>query len=373
MKIILLSGALKNSGDFLITERCSNILRHVYPKANIKKIVGNYPLNEKLSEVNRADVMVIAGGPSYTKNLYPKDVPLTGDLEQIHCKLFIMGSGWYGNLTNDKELYKYKFKNSSKSLLNRISCDTERLGCRDYYSIRIFQSNGFRNGIMTGCPAWYDLDNLSKRLSFKKGINKILVSDPADVRSFYSQSIAVVRYLRQKYPSANIEYIFHRGTKADNLTSSTDEKYIKKIILELNKMGISHYDISYGYKGFHLYDDCDLHIGHRVHAHIYNLSQRKISILIEEDSRGAGVNEALGLWGIKGYQWKLSSNANSALKIVNQFISLTQSNPYVIKDIENYLQYIFDTKADLFNIAYGNMEYYFSKMVQHVSSIKEFI
>lgn len=50
-----------------------------------------------------------------------------------------------------------------------------------------------------------------------------------------------------------------------------------------------------------------MHIGFRVHAHIYNLSRRNCSVLIEEDGRGAGVNQALGLCPITAYDYAVKT------------------------------------------------------------------
>ena len=44
-----------------------------------------------------------------------------------------------------------------------------------------------------------------------------------------------------------------------------------------------------------LYLNCDLHIGYRVHAHLFCLSQRIPSILVSEDYRGVGQNLSLGM------------------------------------------------------------------------------
>lgn len=371
MKIVLLSGAIKNAGDYLITERAKRILQYCYPQALINTIVRNYQLDDKLSMLNEADVIVIAGGPSYKKTLYPKDIPLVHDLNLVKSKIFIMGAGWYGGLTNDKEIRDYEFTLSSKRLLKRITKDSVLLGCRDYYSVKVLYANGFCNCIMTGCPAWYDLDKLSKRLTLSKEINKIMISDPADVRSYGQQSIDIVRALRNLYPRATIEYVFHRGIEEDDLTNRKTANHIKKITNVLNSMGIKYHNIAYGFEGFHLYDDCDIHVGHRVHAHIYNLSQRNISILFEEDSRGAGVNEALGLIGIKAYERKISSNTNIFIKGVNKYVTLTKTNRYAISDLNNYINYINKTNGLIFNIAYSSMEYYFTQMINHVKTIEK--
>lgn len=373
MKIILLSGAIKNSGDYLITERTRRLLEHVYQDAEIVKIIGNYPLGAKLDEINSADAMVIAGGPSYTKKLYPRDIPLVEDLNTIKPKIFILGSGWYGNLTTDSEIFNYRFEESSKDLLRRVEKDSKFLGCRDYYAVRVLRANGFTSGVMTGCPAWFDIASIGKRYTGNGEIKKILISDPADIRSFGDQSLQVVKYVKKKFPNATVEYIFHRGTKHDKFTPKNVADCIDKVITELNQLGVTYHDIAFGCEGFKLYDDCDLHIGHRVHAHIYNMSIRNISILIEEDSRGAGVNEAMSLWGIKAYEAKLSSNAKIGLKVVNKFIPLTKSNKYVVQHLDTYIDYIQATNGDLFNVSYEIMDHYYKKMIDYVESIEKLI
>lgn len=57
-------------------------------------------------------------------------------------------------------------------------------------------------------------------------------------------------------------------------------------------------DISGSADGFLIYDNCDLHVGFRVHAHIYNLSKRNKTLLLNEDFRGFAVNETLGFYQI---------------------------------------------------------------------------
>jgi hypothetical protein len=46
----------------------------------------------------------------------------------------------------------------------------------------------------------------------------------------------------------------------------------------------------------------DLHVGYRVHSHIFSLSQRKTSVLIGEDSRGIGQVAAMGGVALSAHQ-----------------------------------------------------------------------
>lgn len=45
-----------------------------------------------------------------------------------------------------------------------------------------------------------------------------------------------------------------------------------------------------------------------MHAHIYNLSRENVSILLNEDARGAGVNNALSLKNINLTLYKMFKN-----------------------------------------------------------------
>lgn len=369
MRIGLLSGARKNAGDYLITNRCKKILEANTRNTEITVFNATVSLEDKIDDLNKQELLVIAGGPSYTRRLYPHDVPIVPDLKEVKSRIAIVGSGWYGNLTSSSEICSYRFLNSSKELLNRVQKDVGILGCRDYYAVRVLANNGYSNAMMTGCPAWYDLEKLSLRLSFPKVIKKIMVSDPADIRSYGMQSLEVVAGLKKKYPKATIEYMFHRGVSRDRLTDGITAKYIMRLIKGLKKLGVAYHDISYGDEGFRLYDSCELHVGYRVHAHIYNLSERRMSILIEEDSRGAGVNEALGLVGIKAYKRKMSSNANNVVKICNKIIPLTIANNYAYSEVEHYIDYILMTKGFIYDRAFSNMENYYQQMCKHINMI----
>lgn len=374
MNIILLSGAIKNAGDYLIVQRSKDLLKQAYPESTIEVVSRKCSLQNQLDKLNQADVLVFGGGPSYCKGLYPNDIPLVNDLNQIKTKMFFLGAGWYGQSTDLKEIYKYKFNDSSLRLLKRVESDSKILGCRDWYSVKVLNANGIPSAIMTGCPAWYNLDFIDKtKLFCSKTIKRILVSDPADMRLFGSQSMELVKYLIKKFPDAAIEYVFHRGISKDNLSSKIQVPYVEKTQNALQSMGVPFYDISYGYEGFHKYDKCDLHIGHRVHAHIYNLSIRNRSILFEEDARGAGVNEALGMWSIKAYDKKIYSSSGNFMKVYNKLVGYGSTNPYAVKELDMYIDYLLDNNELIYENVFHNMRQYYQIMLDHIKSIQNIL
>ena len=119
-------------------------------------------------------------------------------------------------------------------------------------------------------------------------------------------------------------------------------------------------DISHSADGFSIYDDCDLHIGFRVHAHIYCLSMRKRSVLIEEDGRGAGVNQILGLPSLKSYSDDVQID-NSIYNIAKNRFGLF---PYkhIIEDLNSHLDILKETDDIYFENAFRLQQQYFKIM-----------
>lgn len=354
MKIALLHGAMKNAGDFLILERTKELLRHFYPKCVISEFYRNKSMEEHLCDINHHDVMMIAGGPGYCGEYYPEYIPLVEDLNRIKIPIVMLGMGWFGVDSTVHHIYRYGLGEKMKLLLERVSSDTKILGCRDYYSANILRNSGFDNSLMTGCPAWYYLECLDQTSYVGKPLHKmekIVISDCRDPNNMKS-ALELIGCIKNLFPNIEIQYIFHRGL------DDVDDAMING----LNQYGVEYQDISGSAEGFSVYDDCDMHIGFRVHAHIYNLSKRKLSILIEEDGRGAGVNSALGLPSITPY----------CITIKNDAI-LHHKNEYLYYQIEDYLMNLGTNNYIPISNAFGLMKQYYSQMAMHIKSIEKYI
>lgn len=370
MKIALLSGAYKNAGDFLIVKRSEQLLKYVYPRAEIVKYERRKSLSDRLDEINNSDYLVIAGGPAYVHNVYPDILPLVPNLNDIKVPIFALGLGWQGITAGSDLIYRYQFTSHSLQLLRRIEKDGFELGCRDLLSQRILRNAGINSTVMTGCVAWHNLkyvDQTEFRVP-KNEMRKICVSDPA-IKFNFDMAYVLVKYLKKRYPHAEIIFVFHRGTKADSNTTQKDSAYIIDLKQKIETAGVRCEDISYGSQGFHIYDDCDLHIGFRVHAHIYNLSIRNKSVLIEEDSRGAGVNQALGLPSILAYEQRVQYSEN---KYVNKFIRHMgiQRNRYVINELRDCLDDLEASEYMIYPLAFQRMKYYFHVMTEHIRTLR---
>lgn len=280
-KICLMGGAVVNAGDFLLEKRSYDLIRYFVPDSEItvlKRVNEDY--SNKVDYLNSFNAIIFAGGPLYRPGLYRHQIPFVHQslLNSVKAPIFFLGGGIKGSV------YRISYGELDKAFLDKgVNC----LSCRDIYTYRFLHHQGYK-ALMTGCPAWYDLDcinnvDISK---FRADLfRKICVSEPAN-DSNLPLLIGLLKHLREKYPSSEIVLVNHREVKQE-LKTELDEL--------LKRDSIGFVNIAGSVDGFSIYDNCDLHVGFRVHAHIYNLSKRNQTILFSEDIRGAGVNQTLGL------------------------------------------------------------------------------
>jgi hypothetical protein len=75
----------------------------------------------------------------------------------------------------------------------------------------------------------------------------------------------------------------------------------------LREEGIAYEDISGSAENLmRRYESSELHVGYRVHAHIFMSSISKPSILLAEDGRGTALREVIGGLIFNGINWKQS-------------------------------------------------------------------
>ena len=298
---VVLSGAKKNAGDFLITARATALLRHLRPDRELLELPAWEPLDDHLDRVNAARAVIILGGPGYQKTMYPNVYKLTTPLSRLVPPVVPLGLGWKGYPGDEQTADSYRFTPDALAALRWMSSRTPELGCRDHITVRVLRAAGIENPVMNGCPAWYDLDSIGKPSTLPSELRTVVFT-PAQRALFADQSIALARALRERLPHARLIAAFHRGVGAvDAFTAEDDADNTARIAAELRDAGYEVADLSGDVAGFRLYDECDLHVGYRVHAHIYRSSKRRPSILVHEDGRGRGATEALGTLGIDGF------------------------------------------------------------------------
>ena len=299
---VVLTGAISNAGDFLIKEKAIELLKFFKPKRKIVTFDRWKALNEEqIKVINNSRILILCGGPAFQHNLYPGIYPLIRDLKGIKVPIITFGLGWKGIPGKWEDTHKYYFTKKSYDLLNRIETSGFRSSLRDYLTLNMLKYKGFDNYIMTGCPSLYDLKSIGQSLTIPSKIKKVafsvgvsFIESNKNLKSLVKLILKLKNYFGESLICTFHHPVDYKYYSSINLNKSFYNAH-RELIDILEAKGIKWVDISFSKEKLtQFYNKVDVHIGFRVHAHLYMLSVRKPSILLIEDGRGYGVFYSLG-------------------------------------------------------------------------------
>lgn len=300
---VILTGSKNNAGDFLIKHRAIQLLNKLRPDKGIIDL-NAWELfdSDKLDIVNKSKAVLLLGGPSVQMYMRPKIYKMTSNLDDIKAPIIAFGIGWKSASGQWKDTHDYKLNKESLQLLSKINKSGFISSVRDYHTLNFLRLNGLNNFVMTGCPAYYDLNFINKKIDNGR-INKIAFSLGVNFIksvSFEQQTKKLILLCKEKFIDKDFEVVFHHSLDKEKYFSSHSSnlnhyKKHNKFANWLNMNKIKFYDISGSAENLiNFYSKVDFHIGYRVHAHIFMNSISKYSILISEDGRAKGVYSAIG-------------------------------------------------------------------------------
>lgn len=341
MHILLLSRPVINAGDYLFTAKSLEAFERLSPQTVVE--TGHISDKFELSYLNGFTAVVAAGGPLYDNRFLTEEAfPVIKYAGSMVPKLHFMSNGWYGSDAGTSSLNNYRFENNVLTNLKLIQERGGTFSCRDFISEYVLRNNGINNVTMTGCTAWYDYASLDVlKPIYHEKIKKVIISDQGITKSSdrwgwkYTQMAEVIKLLKRMFSDAELVFTFNGG-----IHTKYSEAFNLRICDLLNANNISFYDISGSKEGFSLYDQADLHVGFRMHSHIYCMSKRIPSVLISEDARGIGFNTAVGLNDIRDF-------VAAGGKIV--------ANDNMVKELEYYLDDLTGCNYQLLTSAYIRM------------------
>jgi hypothetical protein len=340
MTYTLLTRAKKNIGDFLIFDRAKKLISH-FKKSNDYRILNAWePLDDHLNEINDSDAIIICGGPGIQRNFYPGIYPLTKNLDDIEVPFVLLGTGWSAFPGDELSIKQFHFSKRSIIGLKKMLNSFDTISCRDYLTTKILENEGVTKTLMSGCPAWYDLNYINKPFNSQNKINRIVFT-PAQKEIYHKLTISIMEMLTKIFAKEKLYCSFHRGLYQDKYTNNNETKRLDIIKRAGEKLGYEIVNAAYDLSKIKFYEDCDLHVGFRLHGHIHFLSQRKPSFLLHEDSRGRGFSEAIGLPGIQAWEYgrlgKLSNNINilKSLSIRANSRAKNELKKYLENEIKN--------------------------------------
>jgi hypothetical protein len=145
------------------------------------------------------------------------------------------------------------------------------------------------NVLMTGCPVWYNEDRLAEDYRFPTDIKRLVISMPARPRG---DTIAFARHLARRYPRAERFLAFQAGIRHPNRRVTLRRR---AAIIAASRWGFTPVSFEGDADAMMSFlSSTDLHVGYRVHAHLYSLSERITTVLFAEDSRAVGQAAATG-------------------------------------------------------------------------------
>lgn len=307
---VILTGSKNNAGDYLIKYRAIELLNSLRPDRKIIDYDGWVKFDKKKLEViNQSKALILMGGPALQENMFPGIYPLVDDLNEIKAPICMMGLGWKSLKGDWASSQNYRLSKSTSLLLKRIQKDNLNNSVRDYHTANILRRNGLQKTLMTGCPATYDQNFFNIKVDDTKNIKKIGFSLGVSFlvsKEMNRQMKEIILELRNYFNSSKFEVVFHHSTKENFLkTHNSTKKHLDghlDFINWLKSKDISYIDISGSAENLiNYYKSCDLHIGYRVHAHIFMNSISKPSILIAEDGRGKALRNVFGGAVVDGY------------------------------------------------------------------------
>lgn len=354
---VILTGSKNNAGDFLIKYRAKQLFKTLKSDREIIDFNAWEEFDtEKLKIVNESKAIILLGGPSLQKNMRPNIYRMTKNLDDINVPIISMGIGWKSISGNWRNTYDYILNKESIELLNRINNSGYVSSVRDYHTLNTIKFKGFDNFIMTGCPAYYDLDFIGKefvssiinKVAFSLGVSFI---ESPSMEKLMKENILECK---KKFKDKEFEVVFHHSLDKDKFlsthgsTSKHNQKH-NEFAKWLDEQNIKYVDISGSAENLmNYYNNVDLHIGYRVHAHIFMNSISKFSILISEDGRARAVKDVIGGIVLDGYINFRDSFLSKVLNKLFSFYDRYAFNGYVTKEVLNNIEY--EKKIDFLRI-----------------------
>lgn len=250
---------------------------------------------EDIRTINQTNALIIAGANQL--NDYYTIVPGgTLDLfKQITVPIIPFGVGVRGVATD-----KSKMSEETKAMLREMHTRISQSSWRCFRTVAYLErelpelAGKF---VMTGCPVIYDEPLLSGK-PFTTTSNKIAITI-TERGDWWEREKTTVDFVVKRFPEAKLFLVLHQDYSDESIgekigrffgqtqhTAPTFYRYAELLGITVVKPPDADACMKF-------YEDCDLHIGSRLHAHVYCLSRAKRSFLVPVDERSAGFADYL--------------------------------------------------------------------------------
>jgi len=376
---VVLTGSKNNAGDFLIKHRAKKLFEIFRPDREIIDIDAWKKFDQDTLEfVNGAKALILLGGPSLQLNMYPNIYGLVDALEKITVPITTMGVGWKSINGQWEDTYDYPLSGRTVELLKKIDSSGLASSVRDYHTLNMLALKGFNSFLMTGCTAYYDIPFLGTSISLPEKVSKVSFSlgvSFMESPSMEKEMKLQILQLRDAFKVSFFEVVFHHGLNTTEFLQTHGAKkrhnYRHNVFLNwLKEKGVSFVDISGSAENLiNYYNGVDLHIGYRVHAHIFMNSVSKPSVLISEDGRGKAVDKVIGGIVINGFNAYKKNIVSKVLNRLFHFYDRYTANTRVTQEVLCQLGYERKTQSARFLLSRKLIDENFRVMKKYISQL----
>lgn len=379
---VILTGGKNNAGDFLIKKKAKELFTQLRPDRSVIDYDGWLPLTqEQLKTINESRALILTGGPALRYEMYPGIYPLVENLDDIKVPILMMGIGWKSLKGDWEDSYHYPLSPKTIELLKKIDNSGYSSSVRDYHTLNVLMHGGFKNTLMTGCPALYSHKHLNQVFKYPKLIKNVSFSlgvSFVDNQKIEDQMKLLILKTKEIFPESNLTVVFHHSLDKKMITNIYKGKtfFLERhyhMVDWLEKNKISYIDISGGVDTLvNHYSACDFHIGYRVHAHIFMNSISKLTMLISEDGRGKALEKVIGGMVLDGYQLKGFSKSIFA-RIFRKVMGINTNafllQDELVSDVEMNVLYELKYNCPRVTASRTNIDHHFNVMKRFIKQL----
>lgn len=260
----------KNIGDKLITNKLINVISEF----------GDYEFDvvwraeswESVKDAVLAASHVFFACLAIRSNMHKVEYPYLRDVVDSGVPFSVIAAGTALNVSSVQDIYK-SFSPETIDLLSSINDNVTVATTRGYLSQEVCYRLGLKKFGFSGDVAFFDSSREKEKFKPHREIKKIVISDPHREGQYLGSFESLYEGIIGVFPGAKVLVAQHGVNHGIN-------DFCKYQNIETVKI-YENPDV-----GLNIYDDADLHVGFRVHAHVSSLSRRVYSYLLEQDGRG---------------------------------------------------------------------------------------
>jgi hypothetical protein len=294
------AGATKriNYGDGFILEA---VIKQLSPHHCDHVFSSRAPLtDDQIARVNSSKALVLAGANQLDDHFSVWPGATLADLEKIHVPIIPFGIG-----VNGEEGKNDGMSETTRDVLRLIHSRTRYSSWRCPLTMDYLNRNLPELGdhyLLTGCPVMFLGDGREETFQLPVEPRAVAVTI-TDRDEFWERETATIDFVANEFPGARKWLVLHQPAIEKSL-----KKRLKAIIRGKpgkwrTTAGLCRYAERSGFEVFegaqvedflNLYRSVDIHIGSRLHAHLFTLSLRKPSFVTYVDERVSGFAKMLG-------------------------------------------------------------------------------